>query len=210
MPKSTGSVRHSRRLGPVTLRNRVIKAATSEGRSPGRAGDRRPDRLPPQVRRRGGRHDDGRLLLRVPRGASAPGQIVMGPASSCRACDTHRRGSRGGGGDLGPTRTRRGCGIEEDHRCHPRWRRADSSTPPLWGTAARSPADEIAARHRPFGVCGAGRRRGRIRCSRTTFRASVPAELIFEPPDQPSQGRIRRRIDNRSKFCPGDRAAGSR
>ena len=49
------------KLGPVTLRNRIIKAATFEASTPNALVTRRPDHLPPAACRGRGRHDDRRL-----------------------------------------------------------------------------------------------------------------------------------------------------
>ncbi len=57
------------RLGPVELRNRIVKCGTNEGMSRGGLDDRAADRMAPRVRGGRRRDDDARLLLRVGRRA---------------------------------------------------------------------------------------------------------------------------------------------
>ena len=68
-------------LGPVTLRNRIIKAATSEGRSPdGLVTDDLID-FHRAVADGGVGMTTVAYCCVAPEGASAPGQIVMSPAA---------------------------------------------------------------------------------------------------------------------------------
>ena len=82
-------------LGPVALRNRTVKAATFEGRTPDGRGHRRPHRLPPRGRARRRRPDHGRL----PRGRAG------GPHPP--RADRGRPGTRRPGWPGWPTRSTR-------------------------------------------------------------------------------------------------------
>ena len=94
-------------LGPLTLRNRIVKAATFEGVMPGGAVS---DELIAFHRRVGGRrrgHDHGRLPRRLARGAHRPSLRAARRRRRARPAAPHRRRARRGRGRRGPDRPRR-------------------------------------------------------------------------------------------------------
>ncbi len=64
------------KLGPVTLRNRIIKAATFEAASPNSLVTDDLITYPPAARRGRGRHDDRRVPCRSTPGGRTEGPVI--------------------------------------------------------------------------------------------------------------------------------------
>ena len=99
----TPSIFEPARLGPLTLRNRIVKAATFEGVMPRGAVSDDLINFHAEVARGGGRDDHCRLLRRLTRWTSPPRHPCHGRARAAGTTQTDRRR---------PRRRRTCCGTD--------------------------------------------------------------------------------------------------
>ncbi len=156
-----------------------------------RAGQRRPDRIPPVAGRRRSRHDHGGLLRGLPRRPHRRQRDLDAPGSRARFPAAHRRDPRRGRGGLRPDRT---CGsgrqrpLQQGHGAGAgAVLQPDRHAVRQEGQPPRHRRRDRRARQR-----GPAGRRRRIRRRRSAFGPQLSGERVSEPADQPPQRRVRR------------------
>ena len=190
------------RLGPLTLRNRIIKAATFEGVMPrGAVTDELID-FHRRVARGGAAMTTVAYCAISPGGTSASQHPGHGRRHRRRPPPPHRCGPRRRGGGRRPARPRRTGGqrpIEPPPHAgtvDPVQRAGHGAGPGRQHWPARRGGRPVRSRCRG----GGGRR---LRRRRAAPRAQLPAELVHEPEPQPPPRRLRGQHREPRSACPG-------